>query len=144
MSVPTQRSIMYPGTPSEDTIPLEEISVAPPFHEFTLDDHSVSGGDSQVTENVWPSHQSQASHWNEGATSVEPTVTASTSQRGQVCTMSQRMAESAAQGMHHMAHQSTISETNEDLFHGAHHELQEWMQNPIAFHAEMMGDIMYL
>jgi hypothetical protein len=46
--------------------------------------------------------------------------------------------------MHHMAHQSTLSETDEDLFHDAHLELQEWMQNPIAFHAEMMGDILYL
>ncbi len=58
--------------------------------------------------------------------------------------MSQRMAESVAQGLHHMAHQSTFEETNEDLFHDAHLELQERMQNPIAFHAEMMGDIMYL
>jgi hypothetical protein len=54
------------------------------------------------------------------------------------------MAESVAQGMHNMAHQSTLSETNEDLFHNAHLELQEWMQNPIAFHAEMMGNILYL
>jgi hypothetical protein len=58
--------------------------------------------------------------------------------------MSRRMAESVAQGMHHMAHQSTLSETNEDLFHNAHLELQEWMRNPIAFHAEMMGNILYL
>jgi hypothetical protein len=58
--------------------------------------------------------------------------------------MSQRMAESVAQGMHHMAHQSTISETDKDLFHNAHLELQEQMQNPIAFHAEMMGDILHL
>jgi hypothetical protein len=54
------------------------------------------------------------------------------------------MAESVAQGMHHMAHQSTIDETNEGLFHDAHLELQERMQNPIAFHTEMMGDIIYL
>jgi hypothetical protein len=46
--------------------------------------------------------------------------------------------------MHHMAHQSTLSETNEDLFHDAHLEIQERMRNPIAFHAEMMGDILYL
>ncbi len=32
----------------------------------------------------------------------------------------------------------------EDLFHDGHLELQERMRNPIAFHAEMMGDIMYL
>jgi len=54
------------------------------------------------------------------------------------------MAESVAQGLHHMAHQSTFEETDEDLFHDAHLELQEQMRNPIVFHAEMMGDIMYL
>ena len=54
------------------------------------------------------------------------------------------MAESVAQGLHHMAHQSIIGKTNEDLFHDAHIELQERMQNPIVFHAEMMGNIMYL
>ena len=46
--------------------------------------------------------------------------------------------------MHYMAQPSTFGETPEDLFHDAHLELQERMRNPIAFHAEMMGDIMYL
>ena len=41
-----------------------------------------------------------------------------------------------------MANQSTLSETDEDLFHDPHLELQEQMQNPITSHAEMMGDIM--
>jgi hypothetical protein len=141
MSAPIQRSIMYPGTPSEDTVPSEEISAVPPFNEFAADDQSISDGDSQVTENAQPSRQSRASHQNEGVTSVEPTVTAGTSQCGRVSKMSQRMAESVAQGMHHMAHQSTLNETGEDLFHDTHIELQERMQNPIAFHAEMMGDI---
>jgi hypothetical protein len=80
------------------------------------------------------------------------TVTASTSQSGRVCTMSQRMTKSTSQrgffgnaGMHYMAHQSTTShnETPEDSFHDQHLELQDGMQNPFAFHAEMMGDIMY-
>ena len=66
--------------------------------------------------------------------------------------MSQRMAKSASQrdffgnaGMHYMANQSTAprDETPEDLFHDQHLALQERMRNPIAFHAEMMGDIMY-
>ncbi len=57
------------------------------------DDHSFSDGDSQITENVRPSRQSRASHGNEGVTSAQPTVTAGTSQRGRVCTMSRRMAE---------------------------------------------------
>ncbi len=42
-----------------------------------------------------------------------------------------------------MALQSLMGETGEDLFHDAHLGLQERMRNPIAFHAEMMGDIMY-
>ena len=62
------------------------------------------------------------------------------------------MAESTSQqgffgnaGMHYMAHQSTTScnETPEDLFHDQHLGLQERMQNLIACHAKMMGDIMY-
>ncbi len=46
--------------------------------------------------------------------------------------------------MHYMASQATTGDTDEDLFHVAHLQLQEQMRNPIAFHAEMMGDIMYL
>ncbi len=48
-------------------------------------------------------------------------------------------------GMHYMAYLSTTAfdETPEDLFHNYHLDLQECMQNPIAFHAETMGDIMY-
>jgi hypothetical protein len=44
-----------------------------------------------------------------------------------------------------MANPSTTAfdEIPEDLFHDYHLDLQERMQNPIAFHAEMMGDIMY-
>jgi hypothetical protein len=40
--------------------------------------------------------------------------------------------------------QATNGDMDEDLFHIAHLQLQERMRNPIAFHAEMMGDIMYL
>jgi len=35
-------------------------------------------------------------------------------------------------------------QTVEDRQHDAHLDLQDRMSNPIAFHAEMMGDIMYL
>jgi hypothetical protein len=58
VSTPTQHIIMYPKTQSEANVPLEEISVAPPFHEFTTDSYSVSDGDSHVSENVRPSCQS--------------------------------------------------------------------------------------
>jgi hypothetical protein len=84
-------------------------------------------------------------------TPVEPTVAAGTSQCEQVCTTSQRMAESVSQqdfygnqGMHYMSFQATTGNTDEDLFHNAHLQLQKCMRNPITFHAEMMGDIMYL
>jgi hypothetical protein len=71
-------------------------------------------------------------------TTVEPTIAAGTSQRGRVCTMSQRMAESMSQsmsqwdfygnqGMYYMAYQATTGNTNEDLFHDAHLQLQERM-----------------
>ena len=131
-------------TPSEDTVPSDEFLFAPPVYGITSNDHSVLDRDSQVTENLQPSCQSWASYQTEGVTTIEPTVTADKSQREWIHTMSQRMVEPVAQGIHHMAHQSTIDETNEDLFHNAHLDLQERMQNSIAFHTEMMGDIMYL
>jgi hypothetical protein len=43
-----------------------------------------------------------------------------------------------------ISHQAALEDTEEDLFHDTHLELQERMGNPVAFHAEMMGDIMYL
>ena len=46
--------------------------------------------------------------------------------------------------MHYMASQAALEGTEEDIFHDTHLELQERMSNPVAFHAEMMGDIMYL
>jgi hypothetical protein len=46
--------------------------------------------------------------------------------------------------MHYVASQATNGDMNEDLFQDAHLQLQERMRNPIVFHAEMMGDIMYL
>ncbi len=47
--------------------------------------------------------------------------------------------------MHYMANLSTtvFNETPEDLFQDYHLDLLERMQNPIVFHAEMMGDCMY-
>ncbi len=36
------------------------------------------------------------------------------------------------------------SQTMKDCQHDAHLSLQDCMSNPIAFHTEMMGDIMYL
>jgi hypothetical protein len=50
-----------------------------------------------------------------------------------------------ATGMYYMTDMSEayLNETPEDLFHDRHFDLQERMRNPIAFHAEKMGNIMY-
>ncbi len=79
--------------------------------------------------------KNQSSHTTDEMMPVEPTVTAGTSQRGQVCTMSQRMAEFVSQwdfygnqGMHYKASQATTGNTYKDLFHDAHLQLQECMR----------------
>ena len=143
MSAPIQHSVMYPESLSEGDVPPEEPSFSPPVFDVTSDNYSISDGDSHVNENNGPSRQSRAPLQAEGVTPAENPVTAGTSQRGWVRTMSRRMAESIAQGLHHVTHESITGETDEDLFHDSHLELQECMRNPIAFHAAMMGDIMY-
>jgi hypothetical protein len=131
---------MYPETPSEGDVLPEELPFSPPVFDVTSDDYSISDEDSNASVNT----KSQASLQAEGVPPVENPVTAGTSQRGRVHTMSPRMAESITQGLHHVAHESSTDKTDEDLFHDAHLELQEHMRNPIAFHAEMISDIMYL
>jgi hypothetical protein len=77
---------------------------------------------------------------------------AGTSSRGRQRTMSRSMTESVNQrsffgpsGMHYMSQSATVgSQTEDDHLHDEHLALQDRMSNPIAFHAEMMGDIMYL
>eukprot|EP00956_Cyclotella_meneghiniana_P030555 scaffold77192_cov37-Cyclotella_meneghiniana.AAC.9 len=88
---------------------------------------------------------------SEGATPSPSSLSAGTSACGRQRKMSRAMAESVSQrefygksNMHYMA--SRASTNNEERFaedHDQHLSLQERMRNPIAFHAEMMGDIMY-
>jgi hypothetical protein len=120
--------------------------------DVMIDGKSFADGESQATGSSGDSCTSWASHQAEKFTPIEPTFTASTSRSRRVCTMSRRMAKSMSQwnfygtsGMHYMANQSTTAfdEIPEDLFHDHHLDLQELMQNPIAFHTEMRGDIMY-
>jgi hypothetical protein len=152
VSMPKQHSIMYSETPSdEEPHTMSKPIFEPNACDTTSDDYSVSDAALQVSENSHTSQQNWASHTTDEVTPFEPTVTAGTSQHGQVCTMSQRMAESVSQrtfygdqGMHYVASQATTGGTDEDLFHNTHLQLQEQMTNPIAFHAEMMNDIMYL
>jgi hypothetical protein len=133
---------------SEMPVPLDGFSISTIDYDVMTDNKTSTARESQALRIP---RRSQASTQAEGALRIESTVTAGTSQSGRVCTMSHRMAEFTSQrgffgnvGMHYMAHQLTTSrdETPEDLFHDQHLELQERMQNPIAFHAKMMGDIM--
>ena len=115
MSAPRiQRSAMYPETPSERDVPPEEFPFSSPVFDVSSDKYIITDGDSQVSEKE-PSRQSQASLQAEEVTPAESTATAGTSQRGRVRTMSRRMAESIAQGMHHIARESTMGKTDEDL-----------------------------
>ena len=70
--------------------------------------------------------------------------------------MSRTMAESVSQqsfygptGMHYMSQCATTAgtdngQTADHQLHDEHLALQDCMSNPIAYHAEMMGNIMYL
>ena len=85
---------MYPESLSEGDILPKEPSFSPPVFDVISDNYNISDRDSHVTENTKTSRQSRASLEAEGVTPVEHPVTAGTSQRGRVRTMSRRMAES--------------------------------------------------
>ena len=88
VSVPNQHSIMYLETPSaEDPHTMSDLVFDPNTFDTTSDDNSVSEA-SQVSENSYTSQQNQSSHTTDEMTPLEPTVTAGTSQCGQVRTMS--------------------------------------------------------
>jgi hypothetical protein len=138
---------------TSDEVPISQVD----FGSSNEDDRSITSEASHGTSsaNLQSSPRapmnSQPSQVSEGDTAVNPIVNAGTSQRSRVHTMSRKMADSTTQrdfygtaGMHYMANQSLLTGgTPEDLFHDQHLELQERMRNPIASHAEMMGDIMY-
>jgi hypothetical protein len=143
----TLHSPMSTEMPSDINIPLEEPGVSNDEFAVTWDKEIDSNQDPQVTMSQ---QDAQASQEAEGASPTTSTITAGASRRGRARTMSRKIADSVSQrdfygntNMHYMALQSLMGETDEDLFHDAHLELQERVRNPIAFHAEMMGDIMY-
>ena len=92
VSAPIQHSVMYPESLSEGDIPPEEPSFSPGIL-CPSDDYSISEGDSHVAEKKGPSLQSRASRQAEGVTPAEHPVNAGT----------RRIAESIAQGLHHVA-----------------------------------------
>ncbi len=84
-----------------------------------------------------------------------PAPSAGISSRGRARRMSRAMQDSVSQrlfygnrGMHYMANKAVLNDPMEAEIqcikeHEEHLSLQERMRHPIAFHAEMMGDIMY-
>jgi hypothetical protein len=132
---------------------LDDFSMLEVDFDIVIDGEKFADWESQATGFSGNSCTSQAPHQADGLTMIEPVVTAGTSRRGRICTMSRKMAKSISQwdffcisGMNYMANLSTTAfdEMPEDLFHDYHLDLQErCMQTPIVFHAEVMGDIMY-
>jgi hypothetical protein len=151
VSAPTLHSPNYGLSQSDSDVPLEDASVISAETDVDWDTLSVSDGDSFGEIGESEVTETKDAMQAEGGTTTATPISAGTSLHGRARTMSRRMADSVSQrdfygtrNMHYMAQPSTIGETPEDLFHDAHLELQERMRNPIAFHAEMMGDIMYL
>jgi hypothetical protein len=86
VSMPNQHNVMYLETPSDE----KPHTISNPI--FNLNSEA-----SQVSVNSHTSWRNQSSHMADEMMPVEPTVTAGTSQCGQVCTMSPIMAESVFQ-----------------------------------------------
>jgi hypothetical protein len=55
VSAPIQHSVLSLETSSEDAIPLEDSSIAPPVYNVTAKNHSILSGGSQAMENRQPS-----------------------------------------------------------------------------------------
>jgi hypothetical protein len=97
VSTALQHSAISLETPSdEEPHTMSKPVFEPNTYDTMSDDYSVSDA-LQVSENSHTTRQNQASHTTDELMPVEPTVTAGTSQRGQVHTMSQRMVESVSQ-----------------------------------------------
>jgi hypothetical protein len=148
ISAPTLHDPNYGQSQSDSDVFPDNSSIILGESDVDWDAHSNASedtnGETQVTENI---DVIQA----EGDTTTAVLISAGTSLHGCARTMSQRMADSVSQqdfygtkNMHYITQPSIIQETPEDLFHDTHLELQECMKNPIAFHAKMLGDIMYL
>ncbi len=133
---------------TDNTISFGDIADTPIFFDQHMQDFSNNQSVTTVNEEEKVSHQpSQPSHNSAVLQSVS--TSAGTSLRGRVCKMSRAMAESVSQQdfygrdkMHYMASQA-VCEHDYERLHDSHLDIQDQMRHPIAFLAEMMGDIMY-
>jgi hypothetical protein len=88
VSTPNQHSVMYLETPSdEEPHTMSNPVFNPNTFDTTSDDYSILEA-LQVSKNSHTSQRNQSSHMTDEMMPDEPIVTAGTSQRGQVRTMS--------------------------------------------------------
>ncbi len=140
-------------TPANPFIPLEQLNASTEHQDANWEFHNdITGETIGVATPQDEPPRNQGTLESEGASLESSTNTSATSSKcGRVHTMSKTMANSVSQykfygnaQMHYMALEAIMGKAPEDIFHNSHLELQEQMRNPVAFHAEMMGDIMYL
>ena len=127
-------------------VPNQNPTQAPDELSFINFDDVSAKFDPDVNENIPPAAMQQVSIMEpEGANT--PTA-AGISSRGRLHKLSRAMQELISQrdfygnkGMHYMASQAIYDYAQS---HDNHMSLQECMRHLVAFHAEMMGDIMHL
>ena len=145
--IPPSSNRQQVQSPVQDLAPEVDHKISHPidFNRDWPDEESVtsSTADSQPEQNV---RQVSRPVVPEASTPISAGV----SSRGRQRTLSRAMAESLGQrdfygraNMHYMAASSWATESDDEL-HEKHLALQDRMRHPISFHAEMMGDIMYL
>ncbi len=133
----------------DDTISFGDIANTPIFFDHPMQDFNDDQSVTTVNEGVAASQLPlQLSH--NSVDLQDAPSSAGTSLRERVCKMSRAMAESVSQRdfyrkekMQYMASQA-VCEHDYNRLHDSHLNLQDRMHHPIAFLAEMMGDVMYL
>jgi hypothetical protein len=135
---------------SDDTISFGDIAGTPIFFDQPVQDFYDDQSVTTVNEGVTASQLPPSQPFHDSADLQDTSSSAGTSLRGRVRKMSRAMAESVSQQdfygrdkMHYMASQAVCEHDYKHL-HDSHLDLQDRMRHPIAFLAEMMGDIMYL
>jgi hypothetical protein len=140
-------------TPAVTSVPSEQLDASTEHQDANWEFHDdITGETIEVATPQDELPRNQGTLESEGASQKNSANTsANISKLGRVSTVSRKMTDSVSQckfygniQMHYMALEAIIGKTLEDIFHNMHLKLQEQMRNPIAFHAEMMGDIMYL
>ncbi len=133
----------------DNPISFDDTAGTPIFFNRPMQDFNNDQSVTTVNEGVTAS-QLLLQPSQDSADLQDAPSSAGTSLQGRVCKMSRAMAESVSQWdfygkekMHYMVAQA-VCEHDYNCLHNSHLNLQDCMHHPIAFLAEMMGDVMYL